>query len=57
MLQNKDIIVKEYSTNDYFGELALFDNSNRKATIIANTECTLATIDKKSFKSLLGNLE
>ncbi len=36
---NKDVEVLNYRENMYFGELALINNSPRKATIITKTKC------------------
>ncbi len=49
--------VKEYSTGDYFGELALIKNEPRAASVIASSKCTLISLDRKSFKRLLGPIE
>src|SRR3981081_3200455 len=39
---------------DSFGEMALLDHEGRSATIIADTDVTLATIPEWSFKSFLA---
>ncbi|CAK85499.1 unnamed protein product (macronuclear) [Paramecium tetraurelia] len=49
--------VYSYQSGDYFGELALLQNSPRQATIIAITDCTLYYCDFKSFTKLMGPLE
>ena len=57
--------VKEYTKGGYFGELALIKNEPRAATVIAKvlflfkgkTDCKLLTIDRASFKRLLGPIE
>lgn len=54
---NKNEAVMEYNPGDYFGELALLRNEPRAANIIAKTECKLITLDRKSFKRLLGPLD
>lgn len=47
----------QYKVGDYFGELALLKNEPRAATIIAKTECKVLSIDRRTFKGLLGPLE
>jgi len=46
-----------YKRGDYFGELALIRNEVRAATVVAKTECRLASLNRKAFKSALGPLE
>ena len=47
----------KYTVGDYFGELALLRNEPRAANIIAVTNCTVVSIDRHSFKRLMGPLE
>ena len=49
--------VKQYKSCDYFGELALLKGEPRAATIIADTDCKLLSLDRMAFKRLLGPLE
>jgi len=42
---------------DYFGELALLFDQPRAATVTANTDCRVITLDVKSFKLLLGPVD
>ena len=49
--------VKDYKSCDYFGELALLKGEPRAATIIADTDCKLLSLDRMAFKRLLGPLE
>lgn len=49
--------VYEFHQNDYFGELALLRDEPRAASIIAQSDATVASIDRSSFKRLLGPLE
>jgi cAMP-dependent protein kinase regulator len=46
-----------YRVGDYFGERALIKNEPRAANVIAKTECTVVSLDRHSFKRLLGPLE
>jgi CRP-like cAMP-binding protein len=39
-----------------FGELALINNAPRSATIVTTTECYFATLEKKSFKEIMGKI-
>ncbi len=50
-------IVKDYNKGDFFGELALIRNEPRAASVIAKTNCRLLSLDRMSFKRLLGPLE
>ena len=56
-LDGKERNVFEYSPGSYFGELALLYNAPRAASIKADTDCKLLTLDRMSFKRLLGPLE
>ncbi|OMJ78441.1 hypothetical protein SteCoe_21768 [Stentor coeruleus] len=49
--------VKAYSSSDYFGELALIKNAPRAASILATSELKCVSLDRHSFKRLLGPLE
>lgn len=50
--------VYEYKENDYFGELSLLKNEARKATIVVTSDrMVVATMDRMSFKRLLGSAE
>jgi cAMP-dependent protein kinase regulator len=49
--------VKEYSVSDYFGELALIKNAPRAASIVATSALKCVSLDRHSFKRLLGPLE
>lgn len=50
-------VVLSYKKHDYFGELALLKSAPRAASIIAKTDLKLASLDRMSFKRLLGPLE
>ena len=49
--------VKEYGPSDYFGELALIRHEPRAASIIATSQLKCVSLDRHSFKRLLGPLE
>ena len=54
----QEVKVFEYKINDYFGELALLNDDKRKASIrVTSEQATLASLDKNSFKRLLGPIE
>ena len=55
-----DIIVNhevvEHSTSgSLLGEMALIDNSNRAATVVATEPCRLAKVDDKRFNFMIQN--
>lgn len=47
----------KYTVGDYFGERALIKNEPRAANVQAVTDCHVVTLDRHSFKRLLGPLE
>jgi len=49
--------VKKYEKGDYFGELALLEGAPRKASILATSDLQLLSLDRISFKRLMGPLE
>lgn len=49
--------VKSYHKSDYFGELALVKGDPRAANIVAVTALKLISLDRDSFKRLLGPIE
>lgn len=51
------VVVMHYKVGDYFGERALIKNEPRAANVIAKTECNIVSMDRHSFKRLLGPLE
>lgn len=56
-IQGQPKEVRQYKTGDFFGELALLKNAPRAASIYAKTQLKVASIDRDSFKRLLGPLD
>ncbi len=54
---NKPVHVYDYSKGGIFGELALIRNEPRAASVVAKTPCKLLTLERMSFKRLLGPIE
>jgi len=51
-----DEVVMKYQPGDYFGELALLKDEPRAANVFAKSDCKCISLDRKSFKRLLGPL-
>ena len=49
--------VMQYKEKDYFGELALLKNEPRAASVVCKTDLKCVTLDRNSFKRLLGPLD
>ena len=49
--------VYSYKAGDYFGELSLIHDVGRQASIKAISRVRLASIERETFKRLLGSLE
>ena len=47
----------QYKAGDYFGELALLRNEPRAANVIAKTKLKVVSLERNSFKRLLGPLD
>lgn len=57
MIFSKEEVVMEYKGGDYFGELSLLKSQPRAANIKATSYLKCVTLDRKSFKRLLGPLD
>lgn len=51
-----DEVVMKYQPGDYFGELALLRDEPRAANVFAKSDVKCISLDRKSFKRLLGPL-
>ncbi len=49
--------VMHYKAGDYFGERALLKNEPRAANIVAKTDVKVVSVDRHSFKRLMGPLD
>jgi len=49
--------VFQYKTGDYFGERSLIKNEPRAANIVAKTDIKVLSLDRHSFKRLMGPME
>ena len=49
-------VVRQYTTGQWFGELALVTNQPRKATVRAVTSCTTLRLQRTDFERLIGKL-
>ncbi len=50
---NEEKILTEFTTGDFFGEVAIFENAQRSASIIAREESSLLTLDKQDFLAIM----
>ena len=50
---NEEMFLKTYQPGEAFGELALLYNAPRAASITANEDCTLFTLDRESFNHIV----
>lgn len=57
LIEGQQKEVRQYKAGDFFGELALLKNAPRAASIFAKSNLKLASIDRDSFKRLLGPLD
>jgi len=49
--------VKSYGPGDYFGERALLKDLPRAANVIAKSQVCVVSLDRQSFKRLMGPME
>lgn len=45
--------MKEYSSGDVFGELALLYNALRAASVVAKNKCILWSLDRNTFNNVV----
>jgi cAMP-dependent protein kinase regulator len=50
-------IVFRYEQGDYFGELALLNNSPRQASVKAITPAKVAVVSREGFKRVFGHIQ
>jgi uncharacterized membrane protein len=51
---SRRISLKDISRGEYFGELALFDEMPRSASVLATTDCVLLELQRSTLESFLG---
>ena len=49
--------VKRYKAGEYFGERSLLTDQARAANIIAQSQVCVVSLDRQSFKRLMGPME
>ena len=49
--------VKSYAPGDYFGERSLLKDLPRAASVIAQSQVCVVSLDRSAFKRLMGTLE
>ncbi|MFM9969677.1 MAG: Crp/Fnr family transcriptional regulator [Burkholderiales bacterium] len=52
--EGREVILAILSSNEFFGEMGLLDDSPRSATVIALETCELLTLSKRDFKKCLS---
>jgi len=55
-LAGREIILRDLAQSDMFGELAAIDDQPRSASIVALTDCTLASIEAAVFRAAITEL-
>ncbi len=53
----EDKVLTKLEAGDFFGEIALFKNQNRSATIKALSYCNIYALDKSSFDKVISRYE
>jgi len=54
LTRSEDQVLTKLEAGDYFGEIALFKNQNRSATIKALSYCDIYTLDKSAFDKVIS---
>lgn len=54
-IQKKPSIIKSLGSGDYFGEMALIDDSPRRASIIAASKGSLLCLNKETFAKIVNH--
>ncbi|CCH40669.1 cAMP-dependent protein kinase regulatory subunit [Wickerhamomyces ciferrii] len=54
VIKNQGGLIGHVKRGDYFGEVALLNDTPRQASIVAKTDVQVATLDKRGFQRLLG---
>lgn len=49
--------VMQYFGGSYFGELALINDMPRAANVIAKNDCNILSLDKETFKRVMGSAD
>jgi len=52
MMSERETILATFSTGDFFGDMALFDNGPRSADVVANVDSALLKISAANFNRL-----
>ncbi|MDH3649763.1 MAG: cyclic nucleotide-binding domain-containing protein [Saprospiraceae bacterium] len=55
LTRSEDQVLTRLEAGDFFGEIALFKNQDRSATIKALSYCDIYALDKSSFDKVLAN--
>lgn len=53
--QQKDKGIAKLSANEFFGELAIFDNNTRSATAVAASDCEIIVIDGSALLTFMNS--
>ncbi len=55
-LEGREVILRDLGKGEMFGELAAIDDQPRSASIVALSDCVLATISAATFRSAIAEL-